>query len=101
MRTYINFKGQTCDFENEIIEGWREILESLYDDLVFLGWDTELHQVKEKFGGLRFYIGHGNDAIFYRIDEAEAMSLRTCMVCGKPGELRGTRWLYTSCEEHK
>jgi hypothetical protein len=37
--------------------GWIPILDRLAEDLIALGWDRTLDQVKQKFGGLRFYIG--------------------------------------------
>lgn len=80
--------------------GWSRIISDLWDDLVALGWDQTVLQVKEKFGGLRFYIGLGNDQIWDRIDEAERLSYKTCEECGKPGVLRASGWLKTHCDEH-
>lgn len=57
-------------------------------------------QVKEKFGGLRFYIDGGDDWVYGAISMAEAMSYRTCEVCGGPGKTRGTGWIRTTCDEH-
>jgi hypothetical protein len=55
-------------------------------------------QVKEKFGGLRFYIHNGSDYIFGLIDMAEMISYKTCEKCGKPGSLhRRGGWLKTVC----
>jgi len=58
----------------------------------------EAMQVKEKFGGLRFYIGAGSDEVFAAIDEAEAKSLKTCEACGRPGRQVGEVWIVTICE---
>ena len=55
-------------------------------------------QVKEKLGGLRFYMTCGNDEIFDLINKAEALSYKTCEECGKPGEQRGPGWIYTLCD---
>jgi hypothetical protein len=57
-------------------------------------------QVKEKFGGLRFYIDGGDDWVYGAISMAESMSYRTCEVCGAPGKTRGTGWIRTTCDEH-
>ena len=43
-------------------------------------------QVKEKFGGLRFYYSGGDDYIRGLVDMAESMSYKTCEVCGSPGK---------------
>jgi hypothetical protein len=80
--------------------GWGPLVERLVDDLFLLGWDGELHQVKEKFGGLRFYIGNGSDEIFERIDQAEDESFTICEECGKPGKVwPDWGWVITHCEE--
>jgi hypothetical protein len=57
-------------------------------------------QVKEKFGGLRFYYNGGDDYIDGMVRMAESWAANTCEVCGKPGKLRGGGWLYTACDEH-
>jgi hypothetical protein len=78
---------------------WTLIVRDLISDLFSLGWDGNLAQMKEKFGGLRFYIGGGSDAIFDRIDQAEADSFRVCEGCGKPGNPRGGPWIRTLCDD--
>lgn len=57
-------------------------------------------QVKEKWGGLRFYVNGSDDYVRGLIDMAEAISLRTCETCGKPGRPRKGGWVRTLCEEH-
>lgn len=42
-------------------------------------------QVKEKFGGLRFYIDGGTECMHGAIHMAEAMSFKICEDCGAPG----------------
>ena len=79
--------------------GWGHLICRLIRDLFALGWNGEVHQVKEKFGGLRFYIGAGSDEIFQRIDKAEEESYQICEECGKPGKLRDRSWIKTLCEE--
>lgn len=80
--------------------GWYGIVKRLIEDLIELGWNKEICQVKEKFGSLRFYISSGNTEIFNRIHVAEAESCVTCERCGTAGQLRGGGWLATLCEEH-
>lgn len=57
-------------------------------------------QVKEKWGGLRFYVSGGDDFIWGAIANAENMSYRICEVCGKPGSSRRSSWIQTLCDEH-
>ena len=77
--------------------GWRALVLSLIRDLFKLGWDGSLSQTKEKFGGLRFYIGGGTTEIFDRIEKAEDIAEATCEHCGRVGTLRGDGWLVTMC----
>ena len=62
----------------------------------------KVRQIKEKFGGLRYYCSVDNYSDVYAlIQAAEAESFVTCEDCGKPGILRtGRHWLSTLCDEH-
>lgn len=64
--------------------------------------DIDIIQIKEKFGGLRFYCYGTDDYINGMIDFAEKISTRICEECGNPGKLvnSNTGWLHTACEEH-
>lgn len=83
-------------------DGWYDIIDRLSAKLEPMG--IKAMQVKEKFGGLRFYI-YGNserdnfDEAYKYVNEAEAESTKTCEQCGKPGQLYGGRWLVTLCKD--
>lgn len=108
-------------FGFECGDGWFQLLWDLCEDLEQLekkfldslpeedkaktllegGWPgLEVHQVKEKFGTLRFYVGAATDEMHDRINEAEKKSAEICEVCGKPGKIRGRMWIYCACDEH-
>jgi hypothetical protein len=55
-------------------------------------------QIKEKFGGLRFYVNGGTPTIYGAIHMAESMSFRICEHCGNPGKTGGKGWIKTLCE---
>lgn len=57
-------------------------------------------QVKEKFGGLRFYIDRGTDEHFNYIYFAELMSYKVCEECGAPGKTYRDGWHRTLCDTH-
>ena len=57
-------------------------------------------QVKEKFGGLRFYVHAATDKHYDYISFAESMSYRTCEECGAPGKRYTDGWHRTLCEVH-
>jgi hypothetical protein len=77
--------------------GWRGILERLLPRLLELGWDGSVHQCKEKFGGLRLYIGSAPREVHDAIDVAERESLHTCEDCGAPGKPQHHGWIRTLC----
>jgi len=82
-------------------KGWLPLVEGLIQDLIAAGWDKDCQQVKEKFGGLRFYIGEGNPQVRELIARAESESLNTCQECGTPGTRRSSKgWIYTACDAH-
>lgn len=58
-------------------------------------------QIKEKFGGLRFYYEGGDEYIDGVVDMAELWASRTCEECGKPGQSRSGGWIRTLCDEHE
>lgn len=100
-------------FHFECGNGWYDLIDILCRLIEFRGLkgsrpnhldnNVQITQVKEKFGGLRFYCEGADDNIYGMIDMAEAMSIRICEECGKPGKLvkSNTGWLHTACEEHK
>lgn len=59
-------------------------------------------QVKEKFGGLRFYYHGGDDYIEAVVDLVERLSESICELCGAPGLIRESNgWLSARCEVHE
>ena len=86
------------DAKRMVGKGWSKILDKLYD---VKPRSVYVAQVKEKFGGLRFYIGSANREFFDAIEAAEKESYLTCEECGEPGKLREDfGWILTLCDEH-
>jgi hypothetical protein len=89
-------------------DGWFGILWSLCARLDHLmeteggvgSEQFEVLEVKEKFGGLRFYVNHLSEAIDAAIEAAKLESLGTCELCGRRGQLRTTPQYRTLCDEH-
>ncbi len=98
--------GMTLGFRCD--DGWFDMVWQLCENLEPLvaeleqatGSQFEVLQVKEKFGGLRFYTNHVNEAIRQRIGAAQAESIHTCEICGQPRKLREKQWIKTLCDEH-
>lgn len=82
-------------------DGWLQIIADLIEELLAAGWDKQIKQIKEKFGGLRFYIGSGSEEIWDIIGKYERLSYETCEECGEQGELRNDLgWWRTLCDKH-
>lgn len=80
-------------------EGWENIIRTLW---AFKPKDTTVDQVKEKFGGLRFYIGPTTKEYRTLVSWGESISYRTCEWCGKRGTLdQRYFWLLTLCTQCK
>lgn len=60
-----------------------------------------VEQVKEKFGGLRFYYTGGDDKIDGMVRMAERWADHACEECGAPGQSRRGGWIKTLCDEHE
>lgn len=59
-----------------------------------------LVQIKEKFGGLRFYMDGGTPEMHNYVSFAETMSSVTCESCGAPGKSRNDGWIRVLCDAH-
>ena len=87
-------------------EGSKDIITQEKIDESKVGMDEEAakvpvaSQVKEKFGGLRFYVNGATDKHLNFISFAENMSYRTCEECGAPGKIYTDGWHRTLCDTH-
>lgn len=88
-------------------EGWVSIVREVHDKLKHLDPHYQIDDIKEKFGGLRYYFTPSLpwDDITVRImdDVVSAAEYRcsyTCEVCGERGRARPGGWVKTLCDEH-
>ena len=58
-------------------------------------------QIKEKFGGLRFYYNGGDSYIHGLVSMAESWAGIACEECGGIGERRSGGWIRTLCDKHE
>jgi hypothetical protein len=103
------FGGQYGGFS--IGPGWWPIVESLCADIQHhLNWKNResqvvppvvVEQIKEKFGGLRFYYQGGDDTITGMVRMAESWASHSCEECGAPGVRRSGGWIRTLCDHHE
>lgn len=98
-------------------DGWYDIIESLCANIqTHVDWKRRQHpeltdeefdeqhqvvaaQVKEKFGGLRFYVDNCDDYVRGAVAVAESMSYRTCERCGDKAHRRSGGWITTLCDK--
>lgn len=78
-------------------KGWDKLINPLRKAAEATG--AEVLQVKEKFGGLRFYVYNAPDWFQDIIHQMENFSYHVCESCGKPGEVREDGWIKTLCTE--
>lgn len=93
-------------FNVECGKGWFDLLRPIFEYIERYNKDEknkekiEVLQVKEKFGGLRFYTNFQTNELSKLIEEAEFKADNTCELCGsteKVGKTLG--WITTCCEE--
>jgi hypothetical protein len=99
-------------------DGWYQVLDSLCANIQHhIDWQNKNFekgftqykqvpqvvavQVKEKFGGLRFYYDGGDDIIDGMVRMAESWAANTCEECGAPGTVRHGGWIRTLCDKHE
>jgi hypothetical protein len=102
------FKGKYGGIECDA--GWWPIISSLCAGIQHhLDWKNRqselvpqvtVAQIKEKFGGLRFYYDGGDDVINGMVRMAETWASHACEECGAPGTSRGGGWIKTLCSTH-
>jgi hypothetical protein len=109
------FSGQYGGFA--IGPGWWHVVEMLCKNIQsYTDWKAKMAdqfpekhqpvpqvvvtQIKEKFGGLRFYYDGGDSHISGLVTMAEEWAASTCEVCSAPGTRRGGGWIKTLCDTH-
>lgn len=90
--------------KNRIFEcgsGWNKLICDLIKDLINIGWNKEIAQIKEKFGTLRFYPGGCTDEQWKLIQEAERKSSTICEYCGTTENVKlyTDGWYTTECKD--
>jgi len=94
--------GQSIDVD----EGWHSIVVSCYEKLCEIDPYHSIFQIKEKFGGFRYYFsttveGDALGRMSRIVAEHEEMASKTCELTGKPGFLMQKGFRYkTLCEEY-
>jgi len=97
----------TKEIYDKMVKEGTEVPEWISGPIVENPDDPLLHfsilQIKEKFGGLRFYWGGEvsdkcRSYIRGATNLAELLSYKVCEDCGAPGTTGGTSWIETRCD---
>lgn len=93
-------------FGFECGDGWYNILDILMDNIQnYIKWNhpemvINITQIKEKFGGLRFYYDGGDDYVDGLVSMAESLADKTCEFCGSMKNVgKTTGWITTLCKK--
>jgi len=96
--------------EQDTGKGWDHIINPLIAEATRLG--ATIHQIKEKFGTLRFYYSFDErhkitryetkqrEYLREQVVNAEIASSKTCEECGMTGFVGGSNWIKTLCTLH-
>ena len=76
-------------------KGWHPLLDILY---AAKPDDVTVTQVKEKYGGLCFYLDAAPMPYHDLVDAVEKLSYQICEDCGKVGRAREKGWIRTLCD---
>jgi hypothetical protein len=88
-------------------DGWYDLIYQLSKDLMAVSDKVRAVQVKEKYGGLRFYFTYSDHVskavdkkVFSLISKAEKESYKICEHCGSRDNVKQTQgWIVTLCGE--
>jgi len=88
--------------------GWEKLVHNLCELLDHhikhlpeeISKNISVAQVKEKFGGLRFYMTVEDEFIRGAVALAEHLSYSLCEECGAIGQRRGGSYILTLCDTH-
>lgn len=93
-------------FRIECGSGWKDLYEPLIEYIQRYNEDKpieeqiQITQIKEKFGGLRFYVSHATDELRDMINKAEHESYSTCEICGSKENIGFKMgWIQTICHD--
>jgi hypothetical protein len=91
-------------FGIECGDGWKDLIAPIFEWIKNYNNEhpnkIEIQQVKEKFGGLRFYVSCYPDELQRMITKAEGDSYGICEVCGSKEDVGHTQgWIRTICRK--
>jgi len=87
-------------WEISIYDGWTEIVYDLLSEIRKNFPQVKVVQIKQKFGGLRFYVDNSSKEFNDLITAAEVKANQTCEITGEKGSERSINgWIYTVSDQ--
>lgn len=96
---HLYFSGVEC------LSGWNDLILECHEKLLSIDNNYKICQIKEKFGGLRYYFDTCKvpsvwEDMHHIVSEYERESKTICENCGKTGSaLTLDNWMKTFCQE--
>ena len=93
-------KSQSCMYQGITVgDGWYNLIDEMCTKIATLDTKVEAVQVKEKFGGLRFYVTESTEEVDDIILEYTCESLHVCETCGSTLDVQLTvgGWIHSLC----
>jgi hypothetical protein len=96
------------EVEFECDKGWDKLIEPLIDYIEEYNSKVEkeeykivITQIKEKFGGIRFYVRNAPEELRDMISDAESDAYEICEFCGSDEDVGQTAdgWIITCCKK--
>jgi hypothetical protein len=87
-------------------DGWSDMVVSCHNELKSIDPDYTIAQIKEKFGGLRYYFATSQPSLYKQMTDIvakyEKVSFTKCQLCGKEAETVNFAGLIkTLCKKHR
>lgn len=86
----------------DINDGWYQALKDCFEEMFQAGWDGELAQVKEKWGGLQIYLISYYPELEEIIKKYTQLSYTICERCGTTDNVKCDNtcgWFLTLCPD--
>lgn len=82
-------------------DGWKQLLNNMFNELRSINSSVKFIQIKEKFGTLRAYVENPTtDQEYEIITRYESKSATVCYECGEPATHMNRGWITYACEKH-
>lgn len=98
---FLKIKNSPITWLDVMPDGWRKAFgEQMIEEIsqALKGQELIITEIKEKFGGLRFYTGWTTEEVYDIISKYESMSYRICILCGQKATKISKGWISPYCD---